>query len=114
LEYKNLFIQYYKGLINSCFKLIPIYNGEEYKTRKIIYLPDIAYNNYQIYLGNLIVEIYGNSQLFFCSETSIKLIGILRGMIQEIQINEQEKVKRLTRECINLCKKIIQEIERLE
>jgi len=110
MEHKELLIKYYKGLINSCFKLIPLYNGEKYKSKEIIYNSEEAFKNYQIYLSNLLVELHGNSQ-FICSDTSIKLISILIGMIQEIHQNEHQKVKRLTMECINLCKKIIKEIE---
>ena len=110
MEHKELLIKYYKGLINSCFKIIPLYNGEEYKSRKIIYSYEEAFNNYQIYISNLIVEMYGNS-IFFTSDNSVKLLSIIIGMIQQIQQNEHQKVKRLTMECINLCKKIIKEIE---
>lgn len=111
MEYKELLIKYYKGLINSIYKLLPLYEGCKFKSKDIIYTPEEAYKNYQIYLTNLIVEIYGNSQLFFQSENSMKLISILRGMIQEIKLDEHQTVKRLTMECINLCKKIIKEIE---
>ncbi len=110
MEHKDLLIKYYKGLINSIFKLIPLYNGEKYKSREVIYSSDEAFKNYQIYLSNLIVEMYGNS-IFFTSENSIKLLSIIIGMIQQIQENEHKNVKRLTIECINLCKKIIKEIE---
>jgi hypothetical protein len=111
MEHQDLLIKYYKNLINSVFKLLPLYNGEQYKTKEIIYSSENAFKNYQIYLSNLLVEIYGNNQLFFQSDNSIKLISILKGMIQEIQPNEHKKVKRLTMECINICKKIIKEIE---
>jgi len=111
IEHKDLLIKYYKGLINSCFKLIPLYNGEKYKSREVIYSPEEAFKNYQIYLSNLLVEIHGNCELFFQSDNSIKLISILKGMIQQIEINEHQKIKRLVIECINLCKKIIKEIE---
>lgn len=107
---KEILIQYYKNLINSIFKLIPLMNGEEYKTRRIIYSPEEAFKNYQIYLNNLIVEMYGNS-IFFMSDNSIKLLSIIIGMIQQIQVGENQKVKQLVFECINLCKKIIKEIE---
>ncbi len=110
MEHKDLLIKYYKGLINSCFKIIPLYNGEEYKSRKIIYTPEEAFKNYQIYLSNLIVEMYGNS-IFFTSDNSVKLLSISIGMIQQIKQNENQKVKRLVMESINLCKKIIKEIE---
>lgn len=114
MEYKELLIKYYQGLINSTFKLLPLYEGRKYKTSSIVYSKQEAYKNYQTYLSNLIVEVYGNSQLFFCSDSSIKLISILKGMIQEISIDEQQKVKRLTMECISLCKKIIVEIYEIE
>lgn len=114
MEYKKLLIKYYEGLINSIFKNLPLYEGRKYKTSGIVYSKEEAYKNYQVYLSNLIVEVYGNSQLFFCSDNSIKLISILKGMIQEVKIDEQQKVKRLTMECISLCKKIIQEINNME
>ena len=111
IEHKDLLIKYYKNLINSIFKLIPIINGEKYKSREVIYSQEEAFKNYQIYLGNLLVEIHGNCELFFQSDNSIKLASILTGMIQQIQAGENQKVKRLTMESINLCKKIIKEIE---
>jgi hypothetical protein len=111
LEHKELLIKYYQGLVNSLFKLLPLYEGRKYRTSGIVYSQDEAYKNYQIYLSNLLIEIYGNSQSFFQSENSIKLVSILRGMVQEIKIDEQPKVKRLTMECINICKKIIVELE---
>lgn len=110
MEHKELIVKYYKGLVNSIFKLIPLFNGEKFRSREIIYSREDAYRNYQIYLSNLLVEVYGNSQ-FLCSDNSIKLTNILRGMIQEIEIYDYDRVKRLTRQCIDLCKKIIKEIE---
>lgn len=111
MEHKELLIKYYKRLINNIYKCLPIFEGVKYKTKEIIYLPEEAYKNYQIHLGNLLVEIYGNCQLFFCSDNSIKLTSIMKGMITE---TEHTSIKRLTMECINLCKKIIKEIEEKE
>jgi hypothetical protein len=113
LEYKELLIKYYKGLVNSIYKLLPLYEGRRYRTSDIFHNKEDAYKYFQVYLSNLLVELHGNSQLFFCSDNSIKLISILKGMIQEISIDEHTKVKRLTMECINLCKKIIKEIEEM-
>ena len=107
---KEVLIKYYKGLINTIYKLLPISEGLKYKSKEVIYTPEEAFKNYQIYLCNLIVEMYGNS-VFFTSDNSIKLLSIAIGMIQQIQENEHQKVKRLTMESINLCKKIIKEIE---
>lgn len=114
LEYKELLIKYYKCLINSIYKILPLYEGKKYKSNIIFYSSEEAYKNFQVYLTNLLVEIHGNSQLFFQSDNSIKLISIIRGMIQEVQPGEQIKVKRLTMQCISLCKKIIKEIEEKE
>jgi hypothetical protein len=110
LEHKELLLQYYDGLIDSIFKLIPLANGERYKSREIIYSPEEAYRNYKSYIENLIIEVCGNS-IFFCSVNSIKLISILRGMANEITLASLNKVKNLTRNCIDVCKKIIIEIK---
>jgi hypothetical protein len=111
MDNKELLLKYYKHLINSCFKLIPLYNGEKYRSKIIIYEPEEAFKNFQIYLSNLLIEIHGNSLIFFHSENSVKLLSILKGMISQVGCNEHTKVKRLTMECINICKKIIKEIE---
>ena len=114
LTHNILFIKYYEGLINSTYKLLPIYEGRKYKTSSVVFSKEDAFKNYQIYLSNLLIEIHGNSQLFLCSENSIKLRNIFKGMIMDIQIDEHKKVKRLTMECINICKKIIDEIKEYE
>jgi hypothetical protein len=108
--FKNLLIKYYEGLIDSCFKLIPLSRGEKYKSREIIYTPEESYRNYKSYIDDLIIEICGNS-MFFCSANSIKLASILKGMADKITICDLSRVKNLTRNCIDLCKKIINEIE---
>lgn len=113
MEHKELVIKYYKKLINSLFKPLPIFEGKD-NSGKITYDEETAFRNFQIYISNLLVEIHGNSQLFFCSDNSIKLASILKGMLSEIQIGEQPKVKRLIMQCINICKQIILEIEKEE
>lgn len=111
MEHRELLIKYYKKLINNIYKNLPLFEGVKYKTKEVIYTPEEAYRNYQIHLSNLLVEIYGNCQLFFYSDNSIKLASIMKGMIAE---TEHDSIKRLTMECINLCKKIIKEIEEKE
>jgi len=108
---KELLIKYYKNLINSVFKILPIFENLDFKTKTILNREN-GFRNFQVYIGNLLVEVHGNSTLFFCSSNSIKLVGILRGMLSEITIDDHKKVKSLTMECINICKKIIQEIEK--
>lgn len=110
---KELLLKYYRGLVNSVYKGLPIFEGRKNKSGDIIYDAETSYRNYQIYLTNLLVEIYGNSQLFLQSENSIKLISILRGML-EVEKNDHPTVKRLTMQCIGICKKIIEEIDQRE
>lgn len=111
MEHKELLIKYYNNLVNSIYKLLPLYEGKKYKTSNVFYTQEEAFINFQNYLCNLLIEIHGSYQ-FFYSENSIKLVNILKGMIQEINLNQQTIVKRLTLECINICKKIINEIEK--
>lgn len=108
---KELLIKYYEGLIDSCFKLIPLSRGEKYRSREIIYSSEESYRNFKSYLDSLIIEISGCNVMFFCSVNSIKLINILKGMSNEITVENLYKVKNLTRNCIDLCKRIIGEIE---
>jgi hypothetical protein len=107
---REILINYYKNLINSIYKLLPIYEGSKYKSKEIIYSSEDSFNNFQIYLTNLITEMLGNS-VFYTSDNSIKLLSLVIGMIQQIEQNQQQRVKRLVMECISLCKKIIKEME---
>jgi hypothetical protein len=107
-------LAYYKNLLNACWKALPIYEGKDIKTKMVVYSPEEAFNQFQKYISNLLVEIYGNSGLFFKSVHSMQLIGILRGMLQEIKINsdeEHKKIKPLIFKCTNLCEKMIKELE---
>lgn len=109
MEQKELLIKYYEKLINNIYKCLPIIEGLGYKTKKVVYTKEEAYKNYQIYINNLLIEIYGHCELFFCSDNSIKLASTLKGMICE---DNHSVVKRLTMSCIKICKDIIKEIER--
>jgi hypothetical protein len=107
----KLIIAYYKGLIGNFYKILPLYEGRDLKTKQIVYLPDIAYQNFQNYVSNLLVEVYGSSNLFFVNEYSIKIVSILQGILHKVEIDKHKKLKTLVFQCVSLCEKIIVELE---
>jgi hypothetical protein len=107
----ELLIQYYKGLIGNLFKILPVYEGRDLVTKKIIFTQENAFNNFQKYTSSLFVEICGNYDLFFYSDNSVKMISLLRGILKEVDIDEHNKLKPIVMQCINLCNKVIKELE---
>jgi hypothetical protein len=108
---KELIIQYYKLLVGNCFKILPIYEGKDVYSKEVVYLPESAFSNYQKYVANLIVELCG-SDIFFTSVNSVRIVSILRGVLKEVNVNEHQKLKPLVMECIKLCNKIIDELNK--
>ena len=107
----EVLVKYYKRMINSFFKILPIYQGMDSKTKRVVYLPHVAYEQFQQYVSNLLVEIYGNSGLFFESEYSVQIVSILRGILIDIKMDELKRLKPLVFQCISLCNKVIEELE---
>lgn len=107
---RDILLEYYKKLKGSLFKIIPLYEGRDFKTRKVTLVPEAAFNSYKNYTSNLLVELHGNSSLFFVSAYSIKVFNIIRGMLLEVEMDEHERVKSCVMECINLCDKIMEEV----
>ena len=106
----ELLIQYYKSLINNYFKILPLFEGRDLQTKQIIYTQEQAYEMFQKYIQNFIIEVCGSNELFIVNVNSIKLLSLLRGM-QEIQIGEHKKTKSVVMSCIDLCNKVIKELE---
>lgn len=102
--------QYYKSLIGKCFKVLPLYEGKDMYSKQIIYSSDKAFENYQQYLSNLIIEVSG-SEIFFNSVNSIEILNKLNGAFKEIGVDEHFKLKPIIMDCISLCNKVISEIE---
>jgi hypothetical protein len=105
-----LLIEYYKNLIGNIYKILPIMEGKATNKKDIEYTPEIAYRNFQTYTSNLLVEMHGNISLFY-SVNSIRIIVILRGILNEIKIDDHKKLKSCVFQCIDLCQKIIGELE---
>lgn len=106
---KELLIDYYDNLLNDCFKLLPIYEGRDFKTKKIIYTPEEAHKNYIAYLSSFLNEICGGYYMFN-NIYFLKLMTNLSGMMS-IKINEHRKLKPLVFKCINLINKLKEEID---
>jgi hypothetical protein len=90
------------------FKILPIYEGKEYKNQGKIEL-DIAYNNFNKYLNGLIIELKGTSKRNDLSNYIIMLLGdilnILYG-IQNIGIDKQILVKQSVFKMMSILNKL--------
>lgn len=106
----NLIIEYYNSLIGQVYRLMPLYEGKDWKTKEIIYDNAEAFNMFHKYVQNLIVEICGSNKIFIVNIDSIKILSKIRGL-QDINEDEHSLLKSNVMTCINLCKKIIKNLE---
>jgi hypothetical protein len=96
---------YFRKLTNGCFKILPLYDGLDVKTKEVIYSPEEAHEMYLKYLQNFIYEVCGGYILFNESEKFLTLLTSLESMMT-IPVNEKGKLKPLVFSCINICKKL--------
>lgn len=106
---KELLVNYYDSLIGDCYKLLPLYEGLDIKSKQIVYSRDEAYQQYKKYLISFLNEIYG-SYYMLDSIYLLKLLANLEGMLT-IELNEHDKLKSLVFKCINLISKLKKEVE---
>ena len=99
---------YYKGFQKRIFKCLPIFEGKDVSCR-VVFLPEIAKDNFRRLVGKLLVELYGNSAIFFNSEHGGQLSGLLRGMLMDIDIENKPDIRSLVFECMTLMEKMIKE-----
>lgn len=102
---------YYKGFQKRLYKTLPILEGKDISGR-VVFLPEIAKENFQKHVGKLLVEVYGNSSLFFTLETGGQLVGLLRGMLLDIDIENAPAVRSLVFDCMTLIEKNMKHIQR--
>jgi hypothetical protein len=106
---KELLFDYYSSLVNECFKLLPVFEGRDLKTNKIIHSKEVAYLQYKKYLVSFLNEIYG-SYYMLDSIYLLRLLANLEGMLG-IQLNEHDKLKSLVFKCIGIVNKLKEEME---
>lgn len=108
---EELLLKYWNSLQGGLYKILPIYEGRDLFSKNVVFSQEDAYNHFQQYVSSLLVEIYGNSKLFFETVHAVKIVSILRGILEEIKIDEHKKLRPLVFQCVNLCKKISDELE---
>ena len=97
--------KYFDNLIGDFYKILPIYEGRDMKTKQVIYSKEEAHEQFVKYVKNFIVEICGGYYLFDDNMYFLKLLNILEGMC-ELSQDEHCKLKSLVFNCISVCKKI--------
>ena len=101
---KELLIDYYNSLIGDCYKILPLYEGLDILTKKVIYSREEAYQQYKKYLVGFLNEIYG-SYYMLDSIYLLKLFANLEGMLT-IGLDEHDKLKSLVFKCIGIVNKL--------
>lgn len=102
---QSLLNEYVDTFINSTFKVLPVAEGRDIITKKVVYNKETAYEHFQNYLTTLINEVSGSYELFENNVYYLKFLNSLKGM-KDIQINEHKKLKSLVFHCIDICKKL--------
>jgi hypothetical protein len=107
---KSVVILYYKRLSGRIYKCLPILEGKDLSGR-IIYPPEIAKENFKKHASKLLIEIYGNATIFFSTEYALQVIGLLRGMLMDVNIEDKPEIRTLVFDCISLLHKAISQLE---
>lgn len=107
---RRLLGNYMELVINLIFKILPIYEGLA-KSKEIVYSPEQAYMHYQKHLEKVIVEVVGDYYIYDNNEEYLKLLAILEGL-KEVCIDEHDKVKSMVFECIKICERIQEKLNK--
>lgn len=108
---REVLVDYFNSLVNRVWKCIPILEGRDASGR-VVYLPDIAKENFQKYLGKILIEIYGNSEYFFIKDRSFQVIGILKGCLMEVPVDDFNKVRSCIFDTTNLLSRMIEDLKK--
>ena len=102
---QEIFELYYDNLIGGFYKILPLFEGLDVKSKEVIHDKDKAYDQFQKYITNFIVEICGGYYMFENNVKFLKLVNILEGM-QHIEYDEHKKLKSSVFNCISICNKL--------
>lgn len=108
---RSLLGNYMELTINGIFKLLPTYEGKSFQSKEIVYSPEQAYMHYQQHLEKVIVEVVGDYYIYDNNEEYLKLLAILEGL-KEVYIDEHDKVKSMVFECIKICERIQEKLNK--
>ncbi len=107
---KGVVVLYYKRLSSRVYKILPILEGKDLKG-KVVFTPEIAKENFKKHLSKLLLELYGNSSVFFTTECSLEVIGILKGILMTVSPDNKDIIRTSVFDCMSLLEKGIKKIE---
>lgn len=94
---------YYLGLGDRCWKLLPIFEGVDIKG-EIVFDELVAIDNFEKNLSCLIVEIKGAIENYGSNSYCEQVLNLLAGLQSENN-REHKLVKSVTVRCFKLCRK---------
>lgn len=94
---------YYIGLSDRCWKLLPIYEGIDTKGKKI-FDDETAFRNFEKNLDCLLIEIKGSIANYGTNSYCEQVLNLLAGLKQEKNV-DHSTVKSVAIRCFNLCRK---------
>lgn len=95
--------EYYKGLGDRCWKLLPIFEGIDTKG-KIIFAEETAHKNFEKNLDCLLIELKGAMANYGTNSYCEQILNLLAGLKQEENCSHS-MVKSVAVRCFNLCQK---------
>ena len=99
IENKN----YYDGLGDRCWKLLPIFEGKDLNGVKVF--SDVeALENFEKNLNWLLLEAKGSIANYGTNNYCEQVVNILTGL-QQTDDRSHKTIKGVTLKCFNLCKK---------
>lgn len=95
--------EYYVGLSDRCWKLLPIFEGIDTKG-VVIFDEKTALKNFEKNLDCLLIEIKGSIANYGTNSYCEQVLNLLAGLQQE-QNRSHSTVKSVAIRCFNLCRK---------
>jgi len=95
--------EYYVGLSDRCWKLLPIFEG--INTRKVkVFSDSEALQNFETNLNCLLIEVKGAVTNYGTNNYCEQIINLLTGL-QQGEDRSHKTIKNVVRKTVNLCKR---------
>ena len=107
---KQRILDYMEKLPGKFYKILPIYEGRDYKTKQITISQDKAYEAYQKYIQTFTLEVGGFYYLYPEDETIFELLSLLESM-NRIEKDKHKELKTVVLKCIDKSKKMLENIK---
>jgi len=100
---KEVISQYHDRLISLIFKSLTIFEGRDYKTKKVVMSKEEAISQFKDYSSNLILEISGCKQLF---NKNPNFVSLLANLVELHGQCNHTQVRKLVFICIGIVEKM--------